>query len=155
MESLPLLSAFCLLAGLAEANIAIAQSSVADVAPAAQRGRLFGYVYLSSSLAYVIGPLGGGKLADPEVFAWAGPGTPFLAVGGLLLACLALTAVRFRETHPPRPAPRWGSVAPSRISAPPSPPGACGHSSSPTSSSTWRSSASSAFTRFTSSIALG
>jgi DHA1 family tetracycline resistance protein-like MFS transporter len=39
----------CFLAGLAEANIAIAQSAVADVAPAAQRTRLFGYVYLSAS----------------------------------------------------------------------------------------------------------
>lgn len=54
-----------LLAGLSEANIAIAQSAIADVAAAAERSRLFGYVYLSSSLAYVVGPLAGGKLADP------------------------------------------------------------------------------------------
>lgn len=108
LRSLPLLVATCLFAGLAEANIAIAQSAVADVAPAAQRSRLFGYVYLASSLAYVVGPLGGGKLADPEVFSWAGPGTPFLAVAGLLLATLALTAARFRETHPPSPGPGIG-----------------------------------------------
>jgi predicted MFS family arabinose efflux permease len=48
----------CFVASLAEANIAVAQSAVADVAPAQQRSRLFGYVYLSSSLAYVVGPLG-------------------------------------------------------------------------------------------------
>ena len=59
-----LLAVACFVAGLAEANIAVAQSAVADVAPAQQRSRLFGYVYLSSSLAYVIGPLAGGKLAD-------------------------------------------------------------------------------------------
>jgi len=108
LESLALLIVCCLLAGLAEANIAIAQSAVADVAPAAERSRLFGYVYLSSSLAYVIGPLGGGKLADREVFSWAGAGTPFLVVGGLLLVTLAVTALRFRETHTPSPGPGVG-----------------------------------------------
>ncbi|MDX6626811.1 MAG: hypothetical protein QOE56_1800 [Solirubrobacterales bacterium] len=101
LQSLPLLMAACLLAGLSEANIAIAQSAIADIASAAERGRLFGYVYLSSSLAYVVGPLAGGKLADPEVVSWFGYPTPFIAVAALLLGTLALTAVRFRETHAP------------------------------------------------------
>ncbi len=103
LRSLPLLALACLLAGFAEANIAIAQSAIADIAPAASRSRLFGYVYLSSSLAYVIGPLVGGKLADPGIVSWFAPPTPFLAVTGLLLATLALTAARFRETHAPDP----------------------------------------------------
>lgn len=103
LHSLALLAVTCLLAGLAEANIAIAQSAIADVAPAAARSRLFGYVYLSSSLAYVVGPLAGGKLADPGVVSWFGAPTPFLAVAALLVATLALTEARFRETHDPDP----------------------------------------------------
>ncbi len=103
LRSLPLLMAACLLAGLSEANIAIAQSAIADVAPAQQRGRLFGYVYLSSSLAYVVGPLAGGKLADPGLVSWFGYPTPFLAVVVLLVGTLALTAARFRETHTASP----------------------------------------------------
>ncbi|HEX3734644.1 MAG TPA: MFS transporter [Solirubrobacterales bacterium] len=99
--SLPLLMVACLLAGLSEANIAIAQSAIADVSAPAQRSRLFGYVYLSSSLAYVVGPLAGGKLADPGLVSWFGDSTPYWAVALLLLATLALTAVRFRETHVP------------------------------------------------------
>jgi MFS family permease len=99
-RSLPLLMAACLLAGLSEANIAIAQSAIADVAPPAQRSRLFGYVYLSSSLAYVVGPLAGGKLADPGLVSWFDFSTPYWAVA-LLLATLALAAMRFRETHTP------------------------------------------------------
>jgi MFS family permease len=100
-RSLPLLMAACLLAGLSEANIAIAQSAIADVAPPAQRSRLFGYVYLSSSLAYVVGPLVGGKLADPGLVSWFDFSTPYWAVALLLTATLALTAARFRETHTP------------------------------------------------------
>lgn len=102
-QSLALLMAACALAGLSEANVAIAQSAVADVAPPAQRTRLFGYVYVASSLAYVAGPLAGGKLADPSLVSWFGAATPYWAVAGLLLATLGLTAVRFRETHAPRP----------------------------------------------------
>jgi MFS family permease len=108
LHSLPLLMAACLLAGLAEANIAIAQSAIADIAPARQRGRLFGYVYLSSSLAYVVGPLAGGKLADPALVSWFGYPTPFLAVVVLLAGTLALTAACFRETHAPSPATTLG-----------------------------------------------
>jgi DHA1 family tetracycline resistance protein-like MFS transporter len=103
LRSLPLLVLACLLAGLSEANIAIAQSAIADVSAAADRGRLFGYVYLSSSLAYVVGPLGGGKLADPALASWFGYPTPFLAVAALLLATLVFTAARFGETHRPDP----------------------------------------------------
>jgi DHA1 family tetracycline resistance protein-like MFS transporter len=112
LHSLALLAVASLLAGLAEANIAIAQSAVADIAPAAARSRLFGYVYLSSSLAYVVGPLIGGKLADPGVVSWFAAPIPFLAVAALLVATLVLTAARFRETHTPdRSAPLGVGVA--------------------------------------------
>jgi DHA1 family tetracycline resistance protein-like MFS transporter len=101
LHSLALLAVACLLAGFSEANIAIAQSAIADVAPAVERSRLFGYVYLSSSLAYVVGPLAGGKLADPAVVAWFAAPTPFLAVAILLMVTLGVTAGAFRETHAP------------------------------------------------------
>jgi DHA1 family tetracycline resistance protein-like MFS transporter len=100
-ESLALLMVASLVAGFSEANIAIAQSAVADVAPAAGRARLFGYVYLASSLAYVVGPLGGGKLADPGLVSWFGYSTPYWAVAILLAGTFVLTLLAFRETHPP------------------------------------------------------
>jgi DHA1 family tetracycline resistance protein-like MFS transporter len=100
-RSLALLMTGCLLAGLAEANIAVAQSAIADVAPAAQRSRLFGYVYLSSSLAYVVGPLAGGRLADKGLVSWFDYATPFWATLVLLACVFALTAWLFRETSAP------------------------------------------------------
>jgi DHA1 family tetracycline resistance protein-like MFS transporter len=93
-----LLMLACFLAGLAEANVAVAQSAVADIAPVSQRNRLFGYVYLSASLAYVVGPLAGGKLADPSLVSWFDYATPFWAVALLLAGILGLTALRFHET---------------------------------------------------------
>jgi DHA1 family tetracycline resistance protein-like MFS transporter len=103
-RTLWLLMVGCLLAGLAEANIAVAQSAIADVAPPAQRSRLFGYVYLSSSLAYVVGPLAGGRLADQGLVSWFDYATPFWATLVLLVCVFTLTASQFAETATPRAA---------------------------------------------------
>jgi MFS family permease len=106
LQSLALLMAASLIAGLAEANIVIAQSAIADVSSEASRNRLFGYIYLSASLAYVVGPLAGGKLADPSLVPWFSYATPFWCVFGLLVVTVAWTAMVFRETHPASPAGR-------------------------------------------------
>lgn len=74
----------CTLAGFSEANIAIAQSALADVAPEDQGSRLFGYVYLSSNLAYVVGPLLDGLPAAGDGSAGAARIRPPRAAGGPL-----------------------------------------------------------------------
>jgi MFS family permease len=96
LESLPLLIGASFAAGLAEANIVIAQGAISDSAPRSERSRLFGYVYLSASLAYVVGPLAGGKLADS-----AGYDAPYWAVMALLAVVLVTVALSFRETARP------------------------------------------------------
>jgi DHA1 family tetracycline resistance protein-like MFS transporter len=99
-RSLGLLASALIIAGLAEANVATAQSAIADVVDPSERNRFFGYVYMSASLAYIVGPLAGGKLADPALVPWFGQATPFWATLGLLLLTLLATLVSFRETHP-------------------------------------------------------
>jgi MFS family permease len=96
-----LLGASSLIAGVSEANIVIAQGAIADVTTKANRGRFFGYIYISASLAYVVGPLFGGKLADPGFVSWFNYATPFWAVFGLLVATAVWTLIVFRETRPP------------------------------------------------------
>jgi DHA1 family tetracycline resistance protein-like MFS transporter len=98
-QSLPLLMVVCFLAGLSESNIVLAQGAIADAAPRDDRNRLFGYIYLSASLAYVIGPLGGGKLADHSLVGWFDYATPYWAMTILLGAVLISIVVLFRETH--------------------------------------------------------
>jgi MFS family permease len=99
-SSLPLLAAASLVAGFAEANIVTAQSAICDVVPVAERNRFFGYIYLSVSSAYIVGPLAGGKLADPQLVPWFSNATPFWAVFILLAITIFATAILFGETNP-------------------------------------------------------
>jgi MFS family permease len=99
VQNLPLLMATCFLAGLSESNIVLAQSAIADTASRDDRSRLFGYIYLSASLAYVVGPLGGGQLADHSLVSWFSYATPYWTVT-ILLACTCVAViVWFQETH--------------------------------------------------------
>ncbi len=100
IEYMPLLMAISLVTGLAEANIVIAQSAIADVTTEENRSRLFGYIYMSASSAYVVGPLVGGKLADSSVVSWFSYATPYWAVFVLLILTFIYTFGVFRETRP-------------------------------------------------------
>jgi len=99
--SFALLATASLIAGLAEANIVTAQSAIADVSVPEERNRYFGYIYMSVSAAYIVGPLVGGKLADPALVSWFSYATPFWMAFLLLVATAAATSLLFRETHPP------------------------------------------------------
>jgi MFS family permease len=101
LRSLALLASALLLAGLAEANVVAAQSAIADVITPENRNRFFGYIYLSASSAYIVGPLVGGKLADPDLVSWFSDATPFWAAMILLAITTGGTAILFRETNPP------------------------------------------------------
>jgi MFS family permease len=101
LRSFALLASASLLAGLAEGNVVAAQSAIADVITPEERNRFFGYIYLSASSAYIVGPLVGGKLADPELVSWFSDATPFWAAMIVLEITTAATAFFFRETNPP------------------------------------------------------
>jgi DHA1 family tetracycline resistance protein-like MFS transporter len=104
MQNLWLLILALLAAGLSEGNVVIVQSSVSDPSEAVDRGRLFEYIYMSASLAYVIGPLVGGKLASPSIVSWFSYTTPFWAMLVPLLVTWVAVAVLFQETHRANPA---------------------------------------------------
>ena len=99
IRNLPLLMLACFVAGLSESNIVLAQGAIADTASRDDRNRLFGYIYLSASLAYVIGPLGGGQLADHSLVSWFSYATPYWVVTVLLGATSVAVIAWFRETR--------------------------------------------------------
>ena len=84
--------------GIAAGNLLVAQAAVGDVTDEDSRTRYFGYFTASLSLGFVIGPLAGGYLGDPELASWTGPAAAFLVAGGLNVAALAGFALLFRET---------------------------------------------------------
>ena len=100
IKNLPLFMLVSLFIGLSEANIVIAQSAIADISTAKNRTRMFAYINLSASGAFVIGPLAGGMLADPNNVSWFSYDTPYWAVFFLLFFTTVLTFFIFRETRP-------------------------------------------------------
>ncbi len=99
-RSLALLASGCLIGGLAESNIAIAQSAISDVTEPEQRPRYFAWIYSCCSLGYIAGPLIGGHMA--ATLGWS---APFWAVIPLLALTLVWILVSFRETHEAQPRP--------------------------------------------------
>jgi hypothetical protein len=96
LRSLALIATGCLIGGLAESNIAIAQSAISDVAGPDERPRLFAWIYSCCSLGYIAGPVIGGELA--VLLSWS---APFWLTVPLLVATLVWIGISFRETHPP------------------------------------------------------
>ncbi|MEO6846056.1 MAG: MFS transporter [Chthoniobacterales bacterium] len=105
-QKLPLMIIMLVAAGLTEGNIVIAQSTISDISDATNRGRYFGYINLSGALAFVVGPLVGGKLASPSVVSWFTYATPFWVMLIPLSLTLAGVIAFFPETLKP------GSTAP-------------------------------------------
>ena len=86
--------------GLAEANIATAQSAVADVSTEENRTKMFAYINMSASGAFIIGPLLGGILADSSLVPWFNNATPYWAVFIVLIFAVLFTVFAFVETRP-------------------------------------------------------
>ncbi len=91
-----LLMGACFLAGLTESNVAICQSSIADISTEEDRGRLFSYLYSFMSLGYFIGPLAGGQIA-----VHYGLSTPFWIVIGLLVLVYIWVWISFHDPYIP------------------------------------------------------
>lgn len=98
LDSYAIVSLALLIAGLSEGNTTISQSVIADIIPKEQRGLFFGYSYFVAALAFILGPLIGGKLANPDFISWFSYKTPFLFVASLLFLTLLWICFGFKET---------------------------------------------------------
>ncbi|MGH9077935.1 MAG: MFS transporter [Acidimicrobiales bacterium] len=94
--------------GLSGASVAVAQASVADLAPPDQRARLFGLLGAAFGVGFVAGP------AIGALSGIAGPRVPFLVAAGLAGLNAVLTAARLPETKTPGPARLSPSPGPGR-----------------------------------------
>ena len=94
-KSLVMLAPFLLLCGLVEATFALTMSAIADVTNQNERPRYLGYVYATTSLAYIAGPLAGGLIAEH-----IGYSLPFWIVLVVLVGVLIWLQFAFTETQP-------------------------------------------------------
>ncbi|MDX2131729.1 MAG: TCR/Tet family MFS transporter [Planctomycetota bacterium] len=75
--------------GISGANVSACSAYIADVTPPEKRAAGFGLIGAAFGLGFILGPLLGGVLGDPEItFPFVGPGDlhfPFIAAGILTL----------------------------------------------------------------------
>jgi MFS family permease len=79
-------------AGLMEGNIAIARAMAADIKNISKH-ETFGKICAASSMAYLVGPLFGGILADNKIFPGVTIATPFYLVGVLFFGVSLLSMI--------------------------------------------------------------
>jgi MFS family permease len=87
------------LCGLMGGNGSIVQSVVSDIGDKERKAERFGYLGLAVGLGFILGPVAGGQLANPDLVSWFTFETPFWFATLLTLANLGLTSWLFQETH--------------------------------------------------------
>lgn len=98
-QNLPLLFISRAFDGITGGNIAVAQATLADITPPAERAKTFGLMGAVFGLGFILGPFIGGKLADPHVYHGFGAATPFWFAAILALTNVALVWWRLPETN--------------------------------------------------------
>ncbi len=95
MASLAVLFVARILAGLAAANLSIAQASIADVSAPEDRAKNFGLIGAAFGIGFILGPLLGGIIA--ATFSHAA--MPFVFAGALGILNLVFIALFLPETR--------------------------------------------------------
>lgn len=86
--------------GLAEGNLAIAQSIAADVSSPRTKARNFALIGISVDVGFIVGPLLGGVLSDRAIVPWFGAVLPFWVATGLFVLNALAVPVFLKETSP-------------------------------------------------------
>ena len=91
--------AFC---GFCEGNVTIAQSVIADLTHEEglreEKAVHFGWINIFISAGFIIGPLMGGQLADPNVVSWFTFATPFWVAALMTIIGMAVIYKYSKET---------------------------------------------------------
>lgn len=86
------------LAGVGSANLAAANSAVADISNSESKVRNFGLVGMALGLGFIFGPFLGGVLSDSSVVPWFNYATPLWVAAALSVANALVVKFFFRET---------------------------------------------------------
>ena len=98
LHSISLLFIGRFVCGFMGGNSSICQSSVADLYDEKSKGAYFGLLALAMGIGFILGPVVGGRLADPDIVSWFAYDTPFWASAIFAALNTGLMALWFHET---------------------------------------------------------
>lgn len=87
-----------IIAGFTAGSQPIAQAAIIDVSPEEHKARNIGYILLAISIGFLIGPLAGGLLSDPNFGHGFNLATPMFFATALSIFNALLLAIYFNET---------------------------------------------------------
>lgn len=99
IKNIPLLFFSRIVDGLTGGNISTVQASITDQVDPEHRAKAFGLMGATFGIGFILGPLIGGKLADPNVLSWFNASTPFFFAGILSFINLLSITFFFKETN--------------------------------------------------------
>jgi DHA1 family tetracycline resistance protein-like MFS transporter len=99
LKNIPLLFFSRLVDGLTGGNISTVQASITDQVDPEHSAKAFGLMGATFGIGIIIGPLLGGKLADPHFVSWFNASTPFFFAGLLALINFLSIYFFFTETN--------------------------------------------------------
>lgn len=85
--------------GLSAGNISVIYSSIADISKPEDKAKNFGLVGVAFGLGFIIGPVMGGILSDPDIVPWFSFVTPFLVSAVLVVINIFMVHFLFQETN--------------------------------------------------------
>lgn len=99
------------LCGFCEGNVTIAQSVIADLTSRAEqnveKAIHFGWINIFISVGFIVGPLMGGQLADPNVVSWFTFATPFWVAACMTVIGILVIYRYSRETLQVQKTAKW------------------------------------------------
>lgn len=85
--------------GLSAGNISVIYSSIADISKPEDKAKNFGLVGVAFGLGFIIGPVMGGVLSDPNIVSWFSFVTPFMVSAVLVVVNIIMVHFLFQETN--------------------------------------------------------
>ncbi len=98
-RSLSMLFVARIIGGIMGGNLSVAQAAIADITPPKLRASRFGLIGAAYGVGFIVGPVVGGVLADPNIISWFNASTPFLLAALISLINAGLVFGLMGETR--------------------------------------------------------
>ncbi len=99
IKSLTLLFIARIFGGIMGGNLSVAQAAIADITPPKLRASRFGLIGAAYGVGFIIGPVIGGVLADPNLVSWFNASTPFIFAALISIVNAVLVFFLMSETR--------------------------------------------------------